>query len=181
MRLEPRTAATIGIAAAIAVGAIAGAKWRSARAPRPAVESTLAIRITQRDAAGLPEKKSVVREPARVRALVDALGVDRHESAACPPDYAEAPVGIVLSGADVYARRNVYVFGFDGGDAGTSDAGASDASVGGTSTGDAGAAGAAISVVSVTSAGCRVGPPADVDSLRREMAAAKPFTPPIGP
>lgn len=171
MRSSPRTAAALGIATALAVGAIAVAKWRTARAPRAAVESTVAIRITRRDAAGLPEKKSVVREPAHVRALVEALGVDRHESAACPPDYAEAPVGLVLSGTDVYARRNVYVFGFDAGDA--SDAG---------SAGSAGGPGTAlVSVVSVTSAGCRVGPPADLGALRREIAAAKPVTSPGGP
>lgn len=146
--MRPKTAAALGVAIALAIGAASIAKWRSARAPRDASESTVAVRITQRDAVGLPTKKSVLRDPARVRALVDALGVDRHAVGACPPDYAEAPIGIVLSGTDVYARRNVYVFDADAGEA---------------------------SVVTVTSAGCRVGPPTDRTALMREIDGAKPL------
>jgi len=151
--MRPKAAAALGVAIALAIGAVSIAKWRSARAPRDATESTVAVRITQRDALGLPTKKSMLRDPARVRALVEALGIDRHAVGTCPPDYAEAPIGIVLSGTDVYARRNVYVF----------DVGA-----------EAGAGGSA-SVVTVTSAGCRVGAPSDRDALMRAIEGAKPL------
>jgi len=77
-----------------------------------------------------------------VRSIVAALGIDHHALGECPPDYADAAIGIVLTGADVYARRNVYVFDLDGN---------------------------APRVVSVTSAGCREGPPAEAAALRREL------------
>lgn len=96
---------------------------------------------------GLPEKKGLVRDPAKVRTLTEALGVDVLTAAPCPPDYADADIGIVLSGNDVYARYNVYVFDMFG-DGGPPN------------------------VVSVTSAGCRAGPPSNVASLRRELRAA---------
>ena len=138
--VNARAAAISGVLAAAAVAAIALARWDVAKVP-PAVESTRAVRITVRNDAGLPSSQVVVRDAARVRGLVEALGVDGHAPAACPPDYAEAEVGLVLSGADVYAKRNVYVFGKS-------------------------------SVVSVTSAGCRVGPPADEAAMSQEIARA---------
>ncbi|MBS2016208.1 MAG: hypothetical protein JST00_25220 [Deltaproteobacteria bacterium] len=153
--MRPRAAAGIGVAIAIVIGGLSLAKWREARAPAAAKVSIVAVRITRRDALGLPSKKSVLREPARVRALIDALGIDTHPVGTCPPDYADAPIGIVLSGLDVYARRNVYVFGGSGAEAG-SGAGAP-------------------SVVTVTSAGCKVGPAADAAAMEREIAAAKPM------
>ena len=112
------------------------------------MDTARAARIVRRDRVGLPEKNGVVRDAAHVRSLAEALGIDRHGGAECPPDYADADVGIVLSGSDVYARRNVYVFGLLG-DAGSEP-----------------------SIVSVTSAGCRRGPPADLATLRRELTAA---------
>ena len=137
----------IGVALAIGVAAIAFARRRGATETR-AVDTTHAIRITRRDRSGLPDKQIPVRDPARVRAITEALGVDDRAPGECPPDYADADIGIVLSGSDVYARRNVYVFDL---------------------LGDGGIP----KIVSVTSAGCRVGPPADLAALQRELRAAK--------
>ncbi len=152
--MRPKVAAAIGVAVAFGVGILAVAKWRSARPPPEAAQSTLAVRITERDRSGLPTKKSAIRDPARVRALVVALGVDDHPMGPCPADYADAPIGIVLSGADVYARRNVYVFAAP-------------------TAGEGGAEGA--SIVTVTSAGCRVGPPADPAAMRGLFQTATPL------
>lgn len=173
--MRARSAAIAGVLAALAVGAVAVARRQKTTELAPAVESTLAVRIVRRDRSGMPEKKGSVRDPARVRAITEALGVDVHPGGPCPPDYAEADFGIVLSGTSVYVKRNVYVFGLLGGD----DAGAGDAGDAGD-TGDAGDAddagagdaGGAPSVVSVTSAGCKVGPPADLGALTRELRAA---------
>jgi len=137
----------IGVVAALGVAGIAIAK-RQRPVEAHAAETTTALRIVRRDGMGLPERKATVRDPAHVRALTEALGVDVHREGPCPPDYADADIGIVLSGNDIYAKRNVYVFSL---------------------LGDAGAP----SVVSVTSAGCRVGAPPDVAALRRELRAAK--------
>lgn len=145
--MSARTAAIVGVVAALGVAGIALAR-RNRPVEVRTVETTTAIRIVRRDGMGLPEKKGTVRDPMRVRTLTEALGVDAHHEAPCPPDYADAEIGIVLSGNDVYAKRNVYVFALSG---------------------DAGEP----SVVSVTSAGCRVGPPADVASLKRELHAAR--------
>lgn len=141
-----RTNAILGIVAGCLIAGLALAR-RHPPAVEAAVETTTTLRIVRRNAMALPEKKGVVREPAHVRALTEALGTDVHREGACPEDYAEADIGIVLSGNDVYAKRNAYVFGLfaDAGDP---------------------------SVVSVTSAGCRVGPPADLAVLRRELRAA---------
>jgi hypothetical protein len=147
--MRARNAAMVGVAVAVIASAFAVmlARRRSATELR-VVDTTHAVRIVRRDRVGLPEKQGVVRQPARVRAITEALGVDVHPGGECPPDYADADIGIVLAGNDVYARRNVYVFGLLG------DAGGSP------------------SVVSVTSAGCRVGPPAHRTSLERELRAA---------
>ncbi len=144
--MRARHAAVLGVGIAIAIGAIAFARRRGPTEVR-AVETTHAIRIVRRDRTGLPEKKGLVRDPAKVRTLTEALGVDVLPAAECPPDYADADFGIVLSGNDVYARYNVYVFDM---------------------LGDGGAP----KVVSVTSAGCRAGPPSNAVSLRRELRAA---------
>lgn len=145
--MRARSAAIVGVAVAFVVAGGAIIK-RSRPVEVRVVETTRAIRIVRRDRSGLPEKKGVVGDPARVRALTEALGVDALPEGSCPPDYADADLGLVLAGDDVYVRRNVYVFAL---------------------LGDAGEP----SVVSVTSAGCRMGPAADVESLRRELRAAK--------
>jgi hypothetical protein len=146
--MRARTAAMLGVALAVVVAAFAFARRRPPAEAR-VVDTTRAARIVRRDRVGLPEKKGTIRELARVRSLVEALGVDQLAAAECPADYADADVGIVLSGDDVYARRNLYVFGLLG------DAGAS------------------TSVLSVTSAGCRRGPPADLAVVRRELETAR--------
>lgn len=146
--MRARTAAAAGVLVALAVAALAISKRRAATEIAPAVESTVAIRIVRRDRSGLPDKKGTVRDRAHVRLLTEALGVDAHPGGPCPADYAAADFGLVLSGTNVYVRRNVYVFDL------------------------VGDAGRAPSVVSVTSAGCRVGPPADLTALRRELRSA---------
>lgn len=151
--MRASTAAVVAVIVALGVAAIAISR-RSRPVETRAVETTRAIRLVRRDRMGLPEKKGIVRDPARVRAMTEALGVDGHPSGTCPLDYAEADIGIILSGNDVYAKRNVYVFGL-------------------LEPSEAGAPSSAVSVVSVTSAGCRVGPPGDARALERELRAAK--------
>ena len=142
-----RTNAILGIVAGCLIAGLAIAR-RDRPVVQPAVETTTAIRIVRRNAMALPEKKATIRDRDQARALTEALGVDAHREGTCPEDYADADIGIVLSGNDVYVRRNVYVFGL------FADA-------------------AEPSVVSVTSAGCRVGAPADLEGLRRALRAAR--------
>src|SRR5204862_541523 len=89
-----------GVGAALVVCA---GWWLRAPRPETPATATVSIRITRHDALGMPGKPAIVRDPARVRALVAALDVDRQPPIPCPPDYAAAEVGIVLSGQDVYA------------------------------------------------------------------------------
>lgn len=145
--MRARTAAIVGVVAALGVAGVAIAR-RGRPLEARAVETTTAIRIVRRDGMGLPSRKAAVRDPVRVRVLTEALGIDSHREGPCPADYAAADIGLVLSGNDVYAKRNVYVFALLG-DGGTP------------------------SVVSVTSGGCRVGPPGDVARLNGELRAAK--------
>ncbi len=145
--MRARNHALAGVGVAVVIAAIAYNR-RTAPVETRAVETTHAVRIVRRDQAGLPEKKGFVRDPAHVRSLTEALGVDDHSAVECPADYAEAELGIVLTGSDVYARRNVYVFGL------------------------LGDAGSVPRVVSVTSAGCRGGAPADLARLRGELRSA---------
>ena len=112
-----------------------------------ASDVTGAIRIVHHDRAGFPEKRAVVREPARVRALVEALGIDGHSSGPCPADYADADVWLTLSGSDVYAKRNVYVFGLETNETPT--------------------------VVTVTTAGCVIGAPSNVPALKSALVETK--------
>jgi hypothetical protein len=145
--MRARTAAILGVGFAVVVGAVAYARRHGPGEARVA-DTARAARIVRRDRVGLPEKKGTVRDPVRARRLAEALGVDELGAVACPPDYADADIGIVLTGTDVYARRNVYVFGL------------------------LGDAGAPASVLSVTSAGCRRGPALDDATVRRELADA---------
>jgi len=159
--MRARDAAIVGIGAALVVAALAVSRWHTPTELEPALESTHAVRIVRRDRTGLPEKKGTVLAPARVRAITAALGIDDHPNGPCPPDYADADFGIVLAGNDVYVRRNVYVFGLHG-----------DAGSGAGENVSHGTAATAPSVVSVTSAGCRVGTPANIESLRHELRAS---------
>lgn len=153
--MRARNAAAVGVAMALAVAALAVARRRGPTPVVPSVESTRAVRIVRRGGNALPEKQGIIRAPARVRAITEALGIDSHPGGECPADYAEADFGIVLAGSDVYVKRNVYVFGLLRREAGEGDSG-----------------GARASVVSVTSAGCKIGPVADVASLVSELRAA---------
>jgi hypothetical protein len=151
---RPLVAAGIGVGAALLVAAL---WWRRPRTPvvESALEGTVSVRISRHDALGFASKPVVVRDPKRVRALVEALGVDAHGPIACPDDYATAEVGLLLSGRDVYARRNVYVWAV---------------------LGDGGA-GVRPSVVMSSSAGCRGGEPANAQRLR-ELLLLRDVAPP---
>ncbi|MBX3215789.1 MAG: hypothetical protein KF850_27370 [Labilithrix sp.] len=162
-RPSPLIAAGIAVGAALVVVAI---WWRrpQANAVERAVDATVAVRISRHDALGMSPPPTSVREPARVRAIVEALGIDEHPAAPCPPDYASAELGLLLTGRDVYARRNVYVWRLTDGAA--SDGGAE-------APGGARAHGGAEAplVVVVSSSGCRGGRPSDVARLRALLSS----------
>jgi hypothetical protein len=147
--MSPRAAAAIAVAAALGVGAVWVARFRAPRV-ETALDVTHAVRAIRRDSVGFTTKQGMTRDPARVRAIIEALGVDALGPVECPPDYSASEVSVMLTGADVYARRTVYVYGLF------------------SSLRDAGDA---TRVIVVKSSGCRGGPPADVGSLRRELGA----------
>lgn len=140
------------VAVALAASVAASVAWfvlRRGPAPeRSIAEATLAVRVVRHDAMGFAAKPKVVRDPARVRAIVAALGADEHPAAPCPPDYGGAETTLVLSGADVYAKRSVYLFGV------AEDAGPP-------------------TVLTVSTSGCRRGAPRDRAALAREIRAAE--------
>lgn len=162
-RPSPLLAAGIAVGAALVVVAI---WWRRppAIAVERAVDATVAVRISRHDALGMSPPPTSVREPTRVRAIVEALGIDEHPAVPCPADYASAELGLLLSGRDVYARRNVYVWHLADGASG--DGGAA-AAVG--ASGDGGAE--APLVVVVSSSGCRGGRPSDIARLRALLSS----------
>lgn len=146
MRLIPPLYAG-GLAVAIAL--VVAASWCGLpRMPDgEAAPAIVAVRITRHDALGMPSRTASVRDAARVRTIVSALGLDALAPMTCPLDYSAAELGFALSGRDVYARRNVYVWDlFPPPEHG----------------------GSARSVV-VSSSGCRGGPVLDVATLRREV------------
>ncbi|MBX3222615.1 MAG: hypothetical protein KF795_19000 [Labilithrix sp.] len=165
-RSSPMLAAGLAVGAALVVAAI---WWRRPRTPvvETALEATVAVRISRHDALGMSSPPMSVREPSRVRAIVEALGVDAQPAVACPPDYASAELGLLLSGRDVYARRNVYVWDLSAGAAGVADGSVAD--------GDVAVRGArrggVPAVVVVSSSGCRGGPPADAVRLRALLSS----------
>ncbi len=138
-------AAAVGIALVVAAASVLQRPARQASV----LDATRVVRIVWHDPLGLVAKQRVVRAPERVRALVSALGIDGHPSVACPADYSDAEISIVLAGDEVYARRSVHIWSFE------------------RDAGDA-----APTVLSVYSAGCRRGPAADPAALRRELAEA---------
>ena len=150
-RVPPSVAAGLGVGAALVIAAL---WWRRPRTPvvEPAVDATVAVRISRHDALGMPSKPVMIREPSKVRAIVEALDVDAHPTVTCPPDYASAELGITLTGRDVYARRNVYVW-----------------SLSSIPSADGGAP----TVLVVSSSGCRGGPPADSAALRDLISSAE--------
>jgi hypothetical protein len=135
-----RVYAAVAIAAALGVAAVYA--LRPTPAPKTLVQSTRSVRIVWHDRLGLAERQRGVRAPERVRALVAALGVEGHPKVECPADYSDAEVSIILFGEDTYARKTVHLWGVVG----------------------------MPTVLSVDAFGCRRGPPADVDALRRELA-----------
>lgn len=141
--LSPRAAAGIAVVAALVVAALWFGQRRPPELPS-ANDGTILVTITRHDTLGQSSKPERIRDRARVRALVRALDVDGKVPAPCPADYASAELGLVLGGADVYARRNVYLWNV---------------------LGDAGAP----IVLVVTESGCSSGPPADLDRVRQEI------------
>jgi hypothetical protein len=140
LRPSPRVAAALAVAVTLVVSAL----WfRRARTPvvESALEGTVSIRVVRHDAYGAPGKPTLIRDRGHVRAVVEALGVDDHAPAPCPPDYATAELGLVLSGRDVYTKRNVYVW----------------------------SSSASPRVVVVTTSGCTAGPPRDRARLAIEL------------
>ncbi len=118
--------------------------------PKSALETTHAIRAVRHDALGFAKSQGTTRAPERVRAIVEALGVDGLAPADCPADYSVAELSVVLAGNDVYAKRTAYVFGL------FRDPPARD-----------------VTVVVVRSSGCRGGSIANAAALRRELAALR--------
>src|SRR5688572_8574272 len=57
-----------------------------------ALASTTSLRVTMHDGFGMPSSPVAIRDPARVRTIVAALGVDQQPAIVCPPDYATADV-----------------------------------------------------------------------------------------
>jgi hypothetical protein len=141
--------AAIGVAVALVI-VLGWVLRRSAPRELPARETTAAVRFVRHDASGLVLKQGGIRDRARVRAIVDALGVDAHPAVQCPADYSHAEVSLVLSGAEIYVRKSVYLFDL-----------ADDAGV--------------PTVLSTSSAGCHRGAPADVAALRQELALANVY------
>lgn len=108
--MKPTRAGLLAVGSSLVVVAL----WFARRQPPRAetvTEATLALQITRHDAFGVPSKPATIREPRRVRAVLDDLGVEALATAPCPADYATADVGFLLTGRDVYARRNAYVWG----------------------------------------------------------------------
>ncbi|MBX3263791.1 MAG: hypothetical protein KF782_29225 [Labilithrix sp.] len=180
-RSSPRIAAGVAVGAALVVVAI---WWRRPRTPavESAVDATVAVRVSRHDALGMSPPPTSVRDRARVRAIVEALGIDAHPVVPCPPDYASAELGLLLSGRDVYARRNVYVWHLfdaspvEGAEAGAAspgngaEAGAASPGNGAEAPGDGGARAAPVVVV-VSSSGCRGGRPSDAARLRALLSS----------
>lgn len=169
-RSSPRIAAGVAVGAALVVVAI---WWRRPRTPavESAVDATVAVRVSRHDALGMSPPPTSVRDRARVRAIVEALGIDAHPVVPCPPDYASAELGLLLSGRDVYARRNVYVWHlFDASPVEGAEAGAASPGNGAEAPGDGGARAAPVVVV-VSSSGCRGGRPSDAARLRALLSS----------
>jgi hypothetical protein len=141
---SPKIFAVVGVV--VALGVVGAWCRRAAAPPSSALEGTVGLAVTRHDRFGVPARPIPVKDRARVRAVVGALGVDVLPEVPCPPDYTSAELGILLTGGDVYARKNVYVWGLSG---------------------DAGRA----SVLVVTSTGCRGGPAANQAALARELDA----------
>lgn len=151
MAMERRAtvAAAVAVAASLSVVAIWATRERAPGTDaQSALEATRAARVVRHDALGFPVAQGALREPARVRALVVALGVDAQPEVPCPADYGAAEISVVLAGADAYARRSVYLFGVV------------------TPSSER------PRVLVVSSRGCRGGPPADLEGVRRSIAAA---------
>lgn len=144
--LSPRAAGAIAVLAALVVAALWFGRRRTPTLPT-ALEGTVMITLARHDALGQPSKPERIRDRARVRAIVAALDVDGQPPAACPSDYATAEIGLVLGGADVYSRRNVYLWRV------LEPRGEADPPV----------------VLVVTESGCSSGPPADAARLRQEI------------
>lgn len=107
--MNPRLAGAVAVGSALVVVAAWFARRQAPRDER-VVDATLAIQVTRHDAFGAPSKPTTIRERANVREVVESIGADALPAGRCPPDYATADVGLLLTGRDVYARRNAYLW-----------------------------------------------------------------------
>lgn len=143
-----RSSLLAGVAGVVLALALALVWWGRHSGPvtkEPTIDAITQIRITRHDSVGAPLGRPVaVRDPRAVRSLIELLSVDELPEMPCPPDYGAAELGLLLTGGDVYVRRNVYLFALS-------------------------ADGGAPLIVVVSSAGCRGGPPRDVVALRRAV------------
>ncbi len=111
MKKQTILAAAFGCVVAIVVVLGAVRARRRAMAPPPTIlEATKVIRIVEHDRSGLVARQVTARDPARVRALLDAVGVTALSDASCAEDYSGSEIDLVLSGSDAYARRTLHLY-----------------------------------------------------------------------
>lgn len=140
--MNPRRAGALAAGCALVVAVVWFARRQAPRS-ETVLEATLAVQVTRHDAFGAPSKPVAIRDRVKVRAIVESLGVDALPVGTCPPDYATADVGLLLTGRDVYARRNAYLWEMKS---------------------------SAPRVVLVDETGCRAGPVHDAERLRVELS-----------
>lgn len=107
--MNPQRAGAVAVSCALLV-AVAWFARRQAPRVEKVSDATLAIQVTRHDAFGVPSKPTPIRDRETVRAILESIGADTLPAAACPPDYATADLGLLLTGRDVYARRNAYLW-----------------------------------------------------------------------
>ena len=111
MKKQTILAAAFGVVVAAVVGLAAVRARRKADAPPPTIfEATKVIRIVEHDRSGFVTKQTGIRDPARVRALLEAVDVNALVDASCSDDYSGSEIDLVLSGTDAYARRTLHLY-----------------------------------------------------------------------
>ena len=112
----PKRWTIVGGAFAVVVAAVVIAGFvvlrRHANEPLPSIEeATKVIRVVEHDRSGLVTRQATVRDPARVKALLEAVSASRLEEASCLDDYAGSDIDLILAGSNAYARRTLHLFG----------------------------------------------------------------------
>lgn len=83
---------------------------RAAEPPKTILQATVMMRLVRHDAAGLVFRQAIVRDSARARAILSAVGADALPSSACLDDYTGTDADLVLVGSDAYARKTVHLY-----------------------------------------------------------------------